>query len=292
MKTQNQSLLPLFIKYLILAGLIFLFQFLFWGSDNPLDLDEESALRLERLVQPALGLAIFLLLIQLVFRSLAALFRRNRKIPVLRDNNYLIGLRNLSRIISGVAIVVTVFAYFGIDFLSLLTSLTIVAAALAVTFKDHLGDLISGIFLGFSRALEINDYVKIGDQKGKIVDLGIAKLTLLNDNDDVVLIPNAKVYFSEIINFSRRDNCLLSIDFQLGLSKIEGPDVLEHELIQELSEYSEYIEQDSYNLKIVDVKKDYLDFKFQYRLKDLNRDLQLKIRRKTVRKVLSFITTD
>ena len=85
---------------------------------------------------------------------------------------------------------------------------------------------------------------------------------------------------------------MLSIDFQLGLSKIEGPDVLEHELIQELSEYSEYIEQDSYNLKIVDVKKDYLDFKFQYRLKDLNRDLQLKIRRKTVRKVLSFITTD
>ena len=61
-------------------------------------------------------------------------------------------------------------------------------------------------------------------------------------------------------------------------------------MISALSDFDEYLERESFNLKIVELKKDYIDIKFQYILKKFDRELQSKIRRKTVRRVFNFLS--
>ena len=146
------------------------------------------------------------------------------------------------------------------------------------------------VFFFFSKNFEIEDYVKIADHKGKIAEIDILKIRILNDDDDLVIIPNSKVYSSEIVNYTKRDIRMMSIDFQLDVKLINSIEDLEEELISSVDEFAEYIEPSSYNLKIIEVKKDYLDLKFQYTLKALDRDMQRQIRRKTVRKILNFIS--
>jgi small-conductance mechanosensitive channel len=173
---------------------------------------------------------------------------------------------------------------------TLFTSLSIVAAAFAIISKEFINDLIIGVYNSFSKDFEIDDYVKIDDQKGKILEIGLLKLKLLNDDDVVVFVPNSKVYSNEIVNYTKRDIRQMSIDFQMDIHYVKSIEMLEVELKKSLEGFSEFIVGNSYNLKIVEMKKDVIDFKFQYTLIHMDRDLQISIRKKTVRKVFSYIT--
>ena len=133
--------------------------------------------------------------------------------------------------------------------------------------------------------------MKLEDHKGKIIEINLFKIKILNENDDIVIIPNGKVNSSEIINYTKRDIRLMSIDFQIDIKLISSIELLEKEIISALTSYSEYIEHNSYNLKIVEMKKDYLDLKFQYTLKHIDTDLLRQIRKKTVREVFNYISS-
>jgi hypothetical protein len=78
----------------------------------------------------------------------------------------------------------------------------------------------------------------------------------------------------------------------MNLAFLETIEALEKELIDALEDYHESIEQDSFRLKIVEIKKDSLDLKFQYTLKQINRELEREIRKKTVRRVVNHIRQD
>ena len=119
--------------------------------------------------------------------------------------------------------------------------------------------------------------------------LQVLKLRLLNDDNDAVLIPNSKVYNTEIINYTRRDIRLMSIDFELGLNQVKSIEQLEEDLAASLADFSEYIEPGSLNLRIVEMKKDYVYLKYQYTLRKFDRDAQREIRKKTVRQVFNQI---
>lgn len=242
------------------------------------------------IVYTSLRLVMVLLVLNLVYEVLRSIYRSRNRLEGIVHDGFLNGIRNLFIIGSGLAISATVFGFFGIDFKTLFTTLSIVAAAIAIVTKEFINDVLIGIFMGFSKDYDIGDYVKIGDEKGKIVEIGLLKMKLLNDDDDLMLIPNSRVYTSEVTNYTKRDIRILSIDFQIALAKIASIDDLEQELIHSLDSFAEYIHQDSFLLKIVEVKKEHLDFKFQYRLKNLDRDMQRQIRRKTVRQVLSYVT--
>ncbi|HEX2898318.1 MAG TPA: mechanosensitive ion channel domain-containing protein [Bacteroidia bacterium] len=241
-------------------------------------------------IYTTLRLVMVLIVLNLVYEVMKSIYRSRNRIKGLVHDGFLQGLRNLFLLFSGLVVGATLFGFFGIDFKTLFTTLSIVAAAIAIVTKEFINDMIVGIFLGFSKDFEIGDYVKIADEKGKIVEIGLTKIKLLNDDDDLMIIPNNKVYSSEVTNYTKRDIRILSIDFQIAIAKITSIDALESDLIHSLDSFAEYIHEDSFLLKIVEVKKEHLDLKFQYRLKNLDREMQRQIRRKTVRQVLSYVT--
>lgn len=246
---------------------------------------------LRNVYSSTLGMTIILLFLNISYTGVKWLYQRQQKDSRGgKPDNVIVGLRNIFIIFSAISVFVSIFGFFGIDVKTLFTTLSIVAAAIAVVTKDFIIDLIVGIYMGFSKDYEIGDYVRIGVVRGKLIEIGLFKVKILNDDDDVVFFSNAKVYASEVVNYTQRDIRLMSVDFEIDIQRIRSIEGLEQDLVHSLAGFREYIEPNSYALKIVDVKKDSLDLKFQYRLRELDQDMHKSIRRKTVRQVFSSIT--
>ncbi len=221
---------------------------------------------------------------------LKGIYRRRKRMDSKQVDNVIIGLDNIYLLLLVGATLLTVFSFFGIHPRELFTSLTIVAAAIAIISKDFISEIISGMIIAFSKEISLDDNVKIGDKKGKVIDITLTKIALLNEDDDIIYIPNNKVHSSEIVNYTRKEIRKVSIEFELNIQALRTTvEELENDLRQAISEYRQQIEPDSYNLKIVEIKKDNLVLKFQYVIKRPNRELEREIRRKTVRQVVNYV---
>ena len=270
------------IKIALLIGVIYLT--FFNRTTVPLVLEYSQ-------LKSLMFFVIFYVSINLLSNTAKYFYSKKNKIPKGNKNNVHFGIENIENFLVGLAFIAMLISLFGINPLELITSLTIVAVAVAILSKEYIVDFLSGIYLSFSNTFEVDDYVKIDNQKGKIVEISMLKVKILNDDYDVVIIPNSKVHYNEIINYTKKDVRLMTVNFQIALKYISSIERLEKEIISSLESFSEYIEPDSYNLKVVEMKMNYLDVKFQYKLNVSDMELQLNIRKKTIREVFSFITS-
>ena len=258
---------------------------------DKVDIEMAEKIESSQMLSALLNFLAFFIILDFVSFLFKYAYSKRKKQSIDKKDNFHFGIDNISKLLIGIGFVVTLFGAFGIDYKSLLTSMSIVAAAIAIISKEFINDFLVGLYFSFSEDFEINDYVKLDLQKGKIIEIGMLKIKLLNDDDDLVIIPNGKIYIGEIVNYTKRDIRLLSIDFQLDIKTIENIELLEKELISSLDDFSEFIEESSYSLKIVEMKKDFLDLKFQYTIKRLDREVQKGIRKKTVRAVFNHISS-
>lgn len=235
---------------------------------------------------------LLLTIVNFVTALLVIIYRLRKNIPYKYTDNVINGINNLYYIIVTIGVILMILGFWGIDFKDLLTSLSIVAAAIAIISKEYVSCIISGIIISFSKEINIDDYVKFGEIKGKILDINLTKITVLNEDDDVIYIPNDKAYMSEIINYTKKEIKKVSIDFQLGMEYHTTIEQLEKSLSDSLKEYSQFIEPNSFNIKVVDVFHDYLSLKFQYIFKEVNRDVEKVIRKKTIRLIANLIKED
>ncbi|MCB0631705.1 MAG: mechanosensitive ion channel [Saprospiraceae bacterium] len=235
-----------------------------------------------------ISFGILLLATRLILKFTGWWYRKQAHMTPDQDDNVIYGLSNLYYLLIVTFGVLTALRLFGIDYRDLFTSLSIVAAAIAIISKDFITEIISGFIISFSRQINANDYVKIGENKGKIIDINLTKTTLINEDDDIIIIPNNRVFSSEIINYTRREIKKISTEFEIDLKVLDSVEQLENELIETLKEYRKFIQKNSYNLKIVQIKKDHLQMKFQYILHQVDRDLERTIRRKVARQVVRF----
>ncbi|PHN04962.1 mechanosensitive ion channel family protein [Flavilitoribacter nigricans] len=231
---------------------------------------------------------IFLLSLRVILRLTGWWYRKRNNMPADKDDNVIYGLSNLYILLVFLFSMLTILALMGINYKELFTTLSIVAAAIAIIFKDLITEIISGFIISFSRQINNDDYVKIGEHKGKIVDINLMKTTLINEDDDVIILPNSKVFTSEIINYTQREIKKINTEFEISLDTLESVEALEVELKEALKSYRKFIQKDSYNLKVVQIKKDFLQLKFQYVLHKVDRELERNIRRTMARKVVSL----
>ncbi len=237
-----------------------------------------------------LGFLIFFLSANMLVVILSWLYRRRVHLKEQQGDNVVLGIKNIYYLLMAGAVITTILGLFGIDPKTLFTSLSIVAAAIAIVSKDYISEIISGIIISFSsNEISVGDYLKIGTHKGKIIDLNLTKIAFLDEDDDIIFIPNTKVFSSEIVNYTKKQIRRVSIEFEAALSAVPSVEELEAYLTEALKDYHEYIEPGSFWLRVVDIRKDSLAMKFQYVLKQINRELELEIRRRTVRRIVRYV---
>ena len=273
--------LKISIKILLLAALVYLriFAPLIWQQITSF--------------HPALELVfnylIFVLTINLGVIFLSYYYRRWKKFETLKRDNVLNGLENLYYLILTGGTIMTILGFWNIDAKTLFTSLSIVAAAIAIISKDYLVEIISGIIISFSNVISIGDYVKIGEHKGAILEINLSKIALLNEDDDIVFLPNNKVFASEIVNYTKRKIQKVNIEFELDTKLLKTIEELENDLIQCLADYHDQIEKEQFHLRIVSINKESLLLKFQFQLQQVDREIERELRKKTVRQVVNYI---
>jgi small-conductance mechanosensitive channel len=234
------------------------------------------------------GIALFLMFLDFVQFVTVRWYRRRHKVR--SNDNFIIGIGHIYSILLVIGIIIGLFSLFQINVRELFTSLSIIFAGIAILTKDYISNLINGMIITFSGQLSIGDNVSIGQHRGKIVDITLQNIHLLNDDDDMIFIPNNMVLNSEVVNYTKREIKRTSIDFEIDLKYLTNVESLERTLIETLTPFYELIKTDSYYLRVAEVKKDAVAMKFQYILKDPNKELERQIRRRTIRRLVEIIS--
>lgn len=167
-------------------------------------------------------------------------YRKSKFLSESRTDNIVVGLNNIYALLIAITVLLTVQGLFAINVRELFASLSIIAAAIAIIAKDYISNLIGGMLITFSNNIAVGDHIKVGNNKGRVLDISISMFTLLTDDDF-------------------------------------------------LAAYHDSIKEDSYHLKTVSIKKDAVEFKFQYVLDILDRTKEQEIRKNVICHVVQII---
>ena len=148
--------------------------------------------------------------------------------------------------------------------------------------------MINGMIIMFADELTIGDEIKIGEVKGKIVDITLINMHIVNDDEDLIYIPNSIVFTSQIMNYTKRSIRKVSFDFDMKNQYLGSVAELEQYIKKSLKEYHQFIREDSYSLKIIKINENFTSLKFQFVLHKQSSVREKDIRRAALRQVLNY----
>jgi len=194
-------------------------------------------------------------------------------------DNFILGINRIVSILNTVFVIIALMVFFGKNPKEFITGMSIVAAAIAVTFKDYITNMINGLIIMFSDRLSLGDHIKVQDTEGKILDITLINMILQNEDNDMVIIPNSVVFSSVIINQSKQNIKKLSIEFELSLQFGYTPEYLETYLNEVVAGYTENIVARGLTIKTLSITKDVARFKVQVLLNHYDKLKEREIRR-------------
>jgi small-conductance mechanosensitive channel len=249
----------------------------------------ESIIENSVIIAPVLSFLIFLTSINLIIRSCQFFYRKRKKYGHKYSDNVIIGLQNIYYVLTAFGVVFMILGFFGLEPKVLLTSISIVAAAIAIISKEQVTDIICGINISFSRELAIGDYVRVGEQKGIVIDINIHKIMLRNSNDDIIFISNTKAYYSDIVNFTQRAIKKYNLEFALDSVKNISKSEIEIQILNILKEYLDHMEAGSELFTITAIERNEIRYRLQYTLKQVNPQIEQEIKAKVLEEILNLV---
>lgn len=152
--------------------------------------------------------------------------RRLNWLRIKSSNPYMDGL--LKRVVQGVAMLIGLLV--ALDLLgatslvgAVLGSAGVVGLVVGFAFRDIAENYVSGVLLSLRRPFSPGDHVVIDTREGKIVALSSRATVLMTMDGNELLIPNAMVFKSIMLNYSRnpkrRFDFAISIDASESISK-------------------------------------------------------------------------
>jgi len=278
-KTGSEFLM-IVLKTVIFSALVY-----FNISEPNLYLHYPWLIRLANAVIVFLGPSIVISFVRLVV--IYWYIKKHRFKPNIKDN-FILGINRIVSILNTVFGIVGLMILLGIEPIKFLTSITIVAAAIAVTFKDYITNMINGLIIMFSDRLSLGDHIKVNDTEGKILDITLINMILQNEDNDMVIIPNSVVFSSVIINQSKQNIKKLTIEFELSLHLGYTPGYLEEHLSLVIAKFKDYVVTGGLTIKTLSISKDVVRFKVQVLLNNYDKLKEREIRKALNTAVLGF----
>lgn len=202
--------------------------------------------------------------------------------------NFVLGINRLTVVLNTTMAGISIMVALGIDPREFVTSLTIVAMAIAVTFREYITNLLSGLFIMFSDQLSVGDRVKIGEHKGRIIDINFSSLVIQNEDDDMVMVPNNMVFTSPIVNLSANRSTLFLVKFELPLQIGVEVKKLEESVQALLANHPYLTGEDELHLKVVEIGKDYVRYKIEMHATSSSSKVHKQVENEVFREVLKF----
>lgn len=207
---------------------------------------------------------------------------RKHKLKKNIKDNFILGINRVVSILNTVFFALAFTSLFDVELKDLIFSISIVAAALAVTFKDYIANMINGLIIMFSDRLSLGDHIRLGEHEGKILDITLINMILQNEDSDMVIIPNSVAFSSVIINQSKQNTKKLSIEFDMPLKNGYTPAFLEEYLNNAITNNTENVMEGGLSVKTIAINKDAAIFKVMVLLKHYD-----KVKERVVRRLLN-----
>jgi small-conductance mechanosensitive channel/CRP-like cAMP-binding protein len=90
----------------------------------------------------------------------------------------------------------------GFELGKMLAALGVGSIVLGLALQDTLSSLISGFSLVSSRQFRIGDWLEVDGAIGKVININWRTVTLLNRDEDIIIIPNLQLARAKFINYS------------------------------------------------------------------------------------------
>lgn len=174
---------------------------------------------------------VFLGLIILALSVLAGKFAARKSRSILQERIQSRLLRNV--VAGGIGMMVFLVGTYIVLRVSGLTQLALtvvggtglVGLAVGIAFRDITENFLASIFLSMQRPFETGDLVEISEVTGYVQQLNVRTTILMTLNGNLVQIPNATVYKSNLRNFTtncnRRDQFDIGIGYEDAISEAQ-----------------------------------------------------------------------
>ena len=139
---------------------------------------------------------------------------------------------NLARIVVVLLGIVIVLDTLGISVLPILTALGVGGIAIALALQDTLSNLFGGFYVSITGQLRIGDYVKLDSgEAGFIVDVSWRSTSIRSLDNNVIIIPNAKLAKATVTNYDLPSRSL-SVSIAVGVGYDSDIDKVERVLLE------------------------------------------------------------
>jgi small-conductance mechanosensitive channel len=198
-------------------------------------------------------------------------------------DNFTLALKRLSSITAHIVFFFVLLSLLGIAIGQFFTSISIFAAAIVLLSREYIINFFNGLVMLFTDRFSINDYVKVGEYKGRIRDVTFQSVELLTASGEVVYVPNSLMLQKEVANLSKSKNKVISEEYIVG--------IVTHKQFVDLEKQTQQAFADK-NLKpvisMVKVDKDSCTVRVEIPVKQYNFALEQEARKILIQVILAF----
>lgn len=217
------------------------------------------------------AIPILIIFFGLYWLKFSMLFVYKKRNNIKGKDNFVIGINTIYYLLFSAIGIVFILVLFKVNVREFFTSISILAAAIAIVSKDYISNAINGMILMFNNQISINDYIKIGGHEGRISHITLMNVQLVNENDDLIFVPNNTVMSSEVINFTKGESHKTSIVFTTETKYISTIDHLENYLLEHAVKGNDHVITESFRLIIIAAKSQSVRLKAEIKLKSNER---------------------
>ena len=190
----------------------------------PAELDFDIYEVKSRVIVQALAVVIIIvsfiwLLLRLV-DFIALVLRKNARIgggP--RDSQIIVFMRDFLKVIIGIIGVLMILdAAFKVNVSSILASLGLAGAAVALAAKESIENLIASFVIFFDKPFTAGDYLKVNSISGTVEKIGLRSTRIRTDQKTYVTVPNKQMVDSVMDNLSLRTQRKGELRLELSLA--------------------------------------------------------------------------
>ncbi|MEN9697144.1 MAG: hypothetical protein RLZ56_565 [Bacteroidota bacterium] len=178
---------------------------------------------LQQGMESAVKLIFIILLIRVCLRTLefiAIILEEKAKLSKDQtDDQLILFFRDFFKVILYIVGVLLVLRYvFNENIGNLVTSLSIVGAAVALSMRESLENIIASFIIFFDKPFTVGDQVKVNNFTGTIEKIGLRSTRIRTDSKTYISVPNKQMVDTIVDNISLRTERKIEMDLQVSVS--------------------------------------------------------------------------
>ena len=221
------------------------------------------------------------------------LYKKKNEYTADYNDNFILGIDRVSLLILNLTFFFLFLYLLNIDIKDFVTSISIFAVALVLIFKDYISNMINGMIIMFSPDLNLKEYIKIGEHKGRIINISFLNTEIRTEEGDIIFIPNTQMITEKVTNYSKSNIKKIRYDFKLPFYYAAKFEDLNAYISKGLcKEFEGLMTEENISIKISNVDKDNLHLNLEVTSQKYNFKFEDKVKTTFSTLLIHYIAID